>query len=65
MKNTYLLKIINKDKQVLIEKMFHNVDELKKDYKKYVKENVKERIIIKILSDKELTKRLKLGEKIY
>lgn len=61
MKNTYLLKIINEDKQVLIEKMFHNLDELKKDYKKYVKE----RIIIKILSDKELTKRLKLGEKIY
>jgi len=61
MKNTYLLKIINEDRQVLIEKMFHNLDELKKDYKKYEKE----RIIIKILSDKELTKRLKSGEKIY
>jgi hypothetical protein len=61
MQKTYLLKIINEDRQVLIEKMFHNLDELKKDYKKYVKE----RIIIKILSDKELTKRLKLGEKIY
>ena len=61
MQKTYILKIINEDRQVLIEKMFQNLDELKKDYKKYEKE----RIIIKILSDKELTKRLKLGEKIY
>lgn len=66
MKNTYLLKIINEDRQVLIEKMFGNLEDLLHevncDFRKCEKES---RVIIKILPDKQLTNRLKSGEKIY
>lgn len=66
MKNTYLLKIINEDRQVLIEKMFHKLEdvlnEVNCDFRKCEKESS---VIIKILPDIDLKKRLKLGEKIY
>lgn len=66
MKNTYLLTIINEDRQVLIEKMFHKLEDLLQevncDFRKCEQES---RVIIKILPDNPLAKRLKLGEKIY
>lgn len=69
MKNTYLLKIINEDRQILIEKMFHKLEdalnEINIELSKiniYDKESLAS---IKILSDIQLKKRLNSGKKIY
>lgn len=69
MKNTYLLKIINEDRQILIEKMFHKLEdalnEINIELSKiniYDKESLAS---VKILSDIQLKKRLNSGEKIY
>lgn len=60
MKNTYLLKIINEDRQVLIEKMFHNLENVLNEVNCNFRECEQgSKVTIEILQDISLRKRLR------